>query len=138
MAILPIVAALAAASDPMTHATSVTHRGTNLDVTYSARLIVDTRAIGNPMPHSRSTARCTWNASLAIDRSVGGAPGREVARDPLARGSRAGDCREQRRAIDAEVARDGKRIAARLESVAAADRPVLLAELAALGTATGN
>jgi hypothetical protein len=113
-----------------THSVQLDHRGAAMQVTYDAKVKVHRKQIGMSPPNRMSTARCTWAATVAVERRMpGAAVARTVSSEKALKGSRPGDCATNRRAIDQEVASRGDEVQAHLAAVADRDRHQLMAEL---------
>lgn len=125
------------------HSTRVEHRGQPVDVDYRAALRVATRQVGMAPAARQSTQLCLWSVTADVSRAVA-RPGsgkpltRTIASDRLFKGSRAGDCVAQRRAIGREVAGRDAEVNAHLAAVAARDRGQLAADLDAIDAFAAN
>lgn len=80
-----------------------------------------------------STLRCMWSANMTVHREARATAGtmltRSAARDGVIRGSRAGWCGTNRRAIAQEVAQRRDALHDHLQAVAQEDHPMLRAEM---------
>jgi hypothetical protein len=112
------------------HTVRLNHRGGTIDVTYAAKVKVHRKQIGMSPPTRLSTARCIWAAEVDVERRMPGvAAARTISSDKAIKGSRAGDCASNRKAIDEEVASRGDEVRTHLAAVADRDRRQLTAEL---------
>lgn len=126
-----IAAALAAATTALpAHTSTVEHRGQNLAVEYRPVVETKLRQAGMAPPGRPATQICNWKASVSVERKLQGAAHSQRVGDVREiSGSQAGDCNLQGDRIAQQVAARGDAVQAHVAAVAAADRPVLLADL---------
>lgn len=129
---------LAAALDPafpaIEHRTRVEHPKGAIEAIYKTRVAVTHKQIGSAAkPGTPSTLACTWRADIHVERSAlhgsGASLSRQIARDGVVEGRRAGWCNGGRSAIAAEVARRTHEIHDQVVALAREDEAVLQAEL---------
>lgn len=119
------------------HRTTIEHRGVPVGVTYRATMQLKTRPIGMSPPTRPSTARCTWVATVVVERQMlrdgQPAPGlsRVVSSDLELKGNRPGGCTGAGKAIARDIAARDEQVRAHVLAVAERDRSILLAELEA-------
>lgn len=141
---MALAAAPAAPAQPAAHSVSVAHPAGAAAAEYRGEVDVRHRQVGSAGPGGRpSTLRCTWTASMEVNRTATTAAGTLAARsfvqDNVASGSRPGWCSANRAAIARDVASRLGDASRHLASAAAADRGVLLADLDRLAQGTpGN
>jgi hypothetical protein len=134
----PIVMMVAAA---MTHSIDINHRGSPVQVTYSAHPEIDMKTIGAATPNRMEGRRCLWTAMIKVDRQLSGsqATTRTVSFDRTLSGSRHGPCGKNSRAmIEKELAARESVIKAHLLEVAQQDQAPLRVELDTIGNLASN
>ncbi|WP_242416520.1 hypothetical protein [Sphingomonas panni] len=134
LATFATIVALAAGTAPQ-HVVTIRHAAAgSARVEYRATPSIRYRQLGAVAPGGRpSTLRCSWSADLIVDRvatlDAGTMLSRSFVRRGIVDGSRPGWCGSSRAVIEGEA---GKRIGStdrHVQAAAAADRPVLIAEL---------
>lgn len=123
-----------------THSVQIDHRGAPVRAEYSARADIQTRTVGAHTPNRVDGRRCMWTATLSVDRRLLHTPAlaRTIATDRTVSGSQAGPCPTNRQAIERDVAARADIGQDHLASIAAQDRPALLAELDAMRDLASN
>ncbi|WCM26550.1 hypothetical protein NDN01_21520 [Sphingomonas sp. QA11] len=123
------LAAMAAAI--ATHSVHIDHHGTPVEAVYSARTDIRTRTIGAHTPNRMDGRRCTWTATILVERRLANGPAltRPVPGERALSGNLPGPCARGSRAIEREVARHDGAVRAHLLAAAEQDRTALLAEL---------
>jgi hypothetical protein len=129
-----LLSTMAAVSAPLEHRLRIDHHSGAIDVLYRGDVAVVTKEVGTVAPGGRpSTLRCTWRLDVALEREARHASGSVMTRSfntlTALEGSRPGWCMTHRRAIEQDVASRRQEVQQHLLAAAAADRPVLAAEI---------
>ena len=140
-----VAAATVAAAAPAqwTHEIAVPHGHGKATAVYVARPVISIRQIGTAAGTRMSSERCLWTADINVERHLA-MPGsdaagrREMPATKTLTGSRHGNCAQQTRNIDREIAAQSPAIEAHLVAVAERDQRELRTEIDTLSTPKGR
>lgn len=123
-----------------THTVQIDHHGTPVQAVYSARADVTSRTIGAHTPNRMDSRRCLWQATIHVDRKLenSAALARTVSSDKVLKGSQAGNCQSNGKAIERELARHDDSIRDHMLAIAEQDRAPLLAEIDSVRSFASN
>ena len=129
-----LVAMVAMAATGATNSVHIDHHGTLVEAVYSARTEIRTRTIGAHTPNRMDSRRCTWTATILVERRLAQGPAlaRTLPGERALSGSLPGPCTRDAKGVDRAVARHNGLIRDHLIAVAEQDRAPLLAELDAV------
>lgn len=131
---LSLAAALEPALPTFEHRTRLEHAGGVVDAHYRTRVALVSRQVGSvAKAGTPSTLRCVWRADVRVEREAhyGGEARlvRDIGREGVLEGSRAGWCGANGPAIAREVTRRADEIRNHLAALALEDERTLRAEL---------
>ena len=124
---------VAAPAQALEHEVVIEHPAGPIAADYAGTVNVETRQVGTAGVAGRpSTLRCTWSASLRVDRTamVGDAmqTRRSMTRDDVASGSTPGWCSSKEASIDRLVEARSETFRSAMLAMVAQDRTAILAE----------
>ncbi len=129
------VPASAAESVAFQHQVIIPHENSQLTAVYQPTTKVSFRQIGNMTPNRPSTARCLWQAEVAVERRLQPPAGqgshlvRTLVPTKLIKGQTNGRCAQGKDQFNATIARRSDEVRDHVLAVAAEDHAALMAEL---------
>lgn len=133
--------ALANTDQDFRHQVEVPHGERQVTAVYQPKTQVSYRQVGNMTPNRPSTARCLWQAEIAVERHLQAPAGqgshivRTLVPTKLIEGSTKGRCAQGNEQVNSAIARRADEVREHVLAVAAEDRNALMAELS---VAAGN
>lgn len=131
--------AVAAEYHDFRHQVEVPHGERQVTAVYQPKTMVRYRQVGNMTPNRPSTARCMWQAEIAVERHLQAPAGqgshvvRTLVPTKVIEGSTNGRCAQGKDQVDSALARRSDEVRAHVLAVAAEDRNALMAELNVAG-----
>lgn len=117
------------------HQVEVPHGERQVTAVYQPKTMVSYRQVGNMTPNRPSTARCMWQAEIAVERHLQAPAGqgshvvRTLVPTKVIEGSTNGRCAQGKEQVNSAIARRSDEVRAHVLAVAAEDRNALMAEL---------